>query len=60
MDYRAKIVPNDQPNADGEWIEIKDAPVVRRIKDWDILSNVIPPGYHIVSLLEDHNDAVDG
>lgn len=54
MDYRVKvkIVPDDQPNADGQWMPIV---VEGAVKSWKwneveaMLSLFIPPGQHMVA-----------
>jgi hypothetical protein len=49
---RVKIVPDAEPNADGEWIELPlDFPTRTR---WRLMETLvkphIPAGYHAVSL----------
>ncbi|TGT64037.1 hypothetical protein EN809_034845 [Mesorhizobium sp. M2E.F.Ca.ET.166.01.1.1] len=50
---RLKIVPNDQPNADGIWIQVaartRPGPVSRRWTDTaELYEPDIPEGYHLV------------
>lgn len=49
---RIKIVPNKEPNADGEWIEIPlSLPERRR---WTSIEHLVAPhvpeGFHVVSV----------
>jgi len=54
-EYRIKIVPNDNPNAEGEWRDafLPDGITITEqtsFKDAaDIFSRIIPDGYHVVS-----------
>lgn len=52
MRYRIKIVPDETPNADGEWITVDaEAP---RTTSWvetvTAMEPRVPKGYHIVAL----------
>lgn len=52
MRYQIKIVPDNQPNAEGEWIEVPVAPPHgTRFRDYeDLYRAQIPVGFHIVAI----------
>lgn len=52
MQYRLKIVPDDQPNADGRWVS---ADVPPSTKPYDFEPK---PGFHVVQAVRD--DPQDG
>jgi hypothetical protein len=53
---RIKLVPNDEPNAEGEWVELRGSVEVHTTLRWRELEiflqtiGVVPEGMHVVSI----------
>lgn len=52
MKTRIKIVPDDEPNAKGEWVDVDSRKITGR--GWDNLvltyADYVPAGFHIVAV----------
>ena len=53
--YQIKIVPDSAPNADGEWIDVKDPPPgvagsTRWLVTAEFYRPLVPPGYHMIAI----------
>lgn len=53
---RIKVVKNDSPNDEGEWIEVHGNPP--QVRGWcemaELLDRFVPAGHHIVAVDGDH------
>lgn len=52
MKYQIKLVPDDQSNADGEWVDVPGSPPVgMRFHEYETLyAAQIPEGFHMVAI----------
>lgn len=49
--YWVKAVPNADPDADGEWVQLIIHPNQIRPKTrWDYISSILPKGFHAVAI----------
>lgn len=48
MKIKIKQVPDEAPNADGNWITCECNPF--RLNDWEYLTTLCDPGYHAVKV----------
>jgi hypothetical protein len=61
MKTRIKIVPDDDPNSPGRWVDVETRRV--SVKGWDALvaayAEFVLPGFHIVAI-DHHLEPEDG
>jgi hypothetical protein len=51
MKYQIKIVPNNQPNADGKWVDVPESPPrgMKFAEYENLYAAQIPEGFHMVA-----------